>query len=61
MALAFHLNNEDILYLELFNHIVACNIRERKLNETTLTTPYIWFMWHLSLCARKLGPRLRLD
>ncbi|PRQ52033.1 putative F-box domain-containing protein [Rosa chinensis] len=40
MVLAFDPNNEDILYLELFDHIVACNISERAIKGTTLTIPY---------------------
>ena len=38
-VLAFDPNNEDILYLELFEHIMTCNIREKKLKDT-LTTMY---------------------
>lgn len=38
--LAFDPKDEDILYLELLGHTVTCNIRERKLKETTILAPY---------------------
>ncbi|CAB4275927.1 unnamed protein product [Prunus armeniaca] len=37
-VLAFDPNNEDILYLEIAQHIVMCNIREERLTEANTNT-----------------------
>ncbi|KAI5331051.1 hypothetical protein L3X38_021177 [Prunus dulcis] len=41
----FDPNNEDILYLEIAQHIVMCNIREERLTEVS-KTPYSYFEIH---------------
>lgn len=44
-VLAFDPNNDDILYLEIAQHIVMCNIREERLTEVS-KTPYSYCEIH---------------
>ncbi|CAL8146798.1 unnamed protein product [Prunus armeniaca] len=43
LVLVFDPNNEDVLYLQLFGHIVMYNIGARTLKETTWTTQFTPF------------------